>query len=154
MIVAATDTHLCLLEFVDRRMLTTQVQRLRKRLGAAFVPERNDIIRQTEAEISSYFDGGRQTFDVPMVMPGTEFQQQVWHALTEIPYGHTVSYRELATTVGRPAAVRAVGTTNGLNALAIIVPCHRVIGADGKLVGYGGGLWRKKRLLELEQAGG
>jgi len=86
------------------------------------------------------------------VTPGTEFQESVWAALTRIPYGQTVSYSTLAAEVGRPAAVRAVGTTNGLNALAIIVPCHRVVGADGKLVGYGGGLWRKKRLLELEQA--
>ena len=152
MLVAATDTQLCLLEFVDRHMLTTQVQRLRKRLGAVFVPDRNDIIHQAEDQIAAYFAGTRRAFDVPMVTPGTDFQQQVWQALTQIPYGQTVSYRDLAETVGRPAAVRAVGTANGLNALAIIVPCHRVIGADGKLVGYGGGLWRKKRLLELELA--
>lgn len=152
MIVAATDQHLCLLEFVDRRMLETQIARLRKGLNAAFVPDRNDLIRQTESEIAEYFDGRRRAFTLPLITPGTEFQQQVWQALTRIPYGTTVSYRQLASTVGRPAAVRAVGTTNGLNALAIIVPCHRVIGADGKLAGYGGGLWRKKRLLELEQA--
>lgn len=150
MLVGATDTQLCLLEFVDRRMLPAQVQRLRRRLGAAFVPDRNSIIDQTEGEISDYFDGSRQDFTVPIVTPGTEFQEAVWAALTRIPYGRTVSYRDLAEEVGHPGAVRAVGTTNGLNALAIIVPCHRVIGADGKLVGYGGGLWRKKRLLELE----
>ena len=150
MLVGATDTQLCLLEFVDRRMLPAQVQRLRRRLGAAFVPDRNSIIDQTEGEISDYFDGSRQDFTVPIVTPGTEFQEAVWAALTCIPYGRTVSYRDLAEEVGHPGAVRAVGTTNGLNALAIIVPCHRVIGADGKLVGYGGGLWRKKRLLELE----
>ena len=150
MLVAATDEHLCLLEFVDRRLLPTQVQRLRRRLGAVFVPDRNDIIQQTETEIADYFRGERQDFGVPILTPGTDFQQQVWAALTRIPYGQTVSYSDLAATVGRPAAVRAVGTTNGLNALAIIVPCHRVIGVDGKLVGYGGGLWRKKRLLELE----
>ncbi len=150
MLVAATDTRLCLLEFVDRRMLATQVQRLRRRLDAVFVPDRNDIITRTESEVAEYFDGSRRDFTVPIVTPGTEFQQQVWSALRRIPYGQTVSYRDLAAAVGRPAAVRAVGTTNGLNALAIIVPCHRVIGADGKLVGYGGGVWRKKRLLELE----
>ena len=150
MLVAATDTQLCLLEFVDRRMLPTQVQRLRRRLGAVFIPDRNDIINQTEAEVAEYFRGKRKEFSITIVTPGTDFQQEVWAALTRIPYGQTVSYSDLATTVGRPAAVRAVGTTNGLNALAIIVPCHRVIGADGKLVGYGGGLWRKKRLLELE----
>jgi AraC family transcriptional regulator of adaptative response/methylated-DNA-[protein]-cysteine methyltransferase len=150
MLVGATDSRLCLLEFVDRRMLPTQVQRLRRRLGAVFVPDRNDIIDQTEREIGDYFEGTRKDFTVPIVTPGTEFQEAVWSALSRIPYGQTVSYRDLAEAVGRPAAVRAVGTTNGLNALAIIVPCHRVIGADGKLVGYGGGLWRKKRLLELE----
>jgi AraC family transcriptional regulator of adaptative response/methylated-DNA-[protein]-cysteine methyltransferase len=150
MLVAATDTQLCLLEFVDRRMLPTQVQRLRRRLGAVFIPDRNDIINQTEAEVAEYFRRERKKFSINTVTPGTDFQQEVWAALTRIPYGQTVSYSELAATVGRPAAVRAVGTTNGLNALAIIVPCHRVIGADGKLVGYGGGPWRKKRLLELE----
>ncbi len=150
MLVGATDSRLCLLEFVDRHMLPTQIQRLRRRLGAVFVPDRDDIIDQTEREIGDYFEGRRRDFTVPIVTPGTEFQEAVWSALGRIPYGQTVSYRDLAEEVGRPGAVRAVGTTNGLNALAIIVPCHRVIGADGKLVGYGGGLWRKKRLLELE----
>ena len=151
MLVGATDTRLCLLEFVDRRMLPTQVKRLRRRLDAVFVPDRNSLIEQTELEIGEYFAGGRREFTVPTVAPGTEFQEAVWTALTRIPYAQTVSYGELAATVGRPGAVRAVGTTNGLNALAIVVPCHRVVGADGKLVGYGGGLWRKKRLLELEK---
>ena len=150
MLVGATDTRLCLLEFVDRRMLPAQVQRLRRRLHAVFVPDRNGIIAQTEQEIGDYFAGRRREFTVPIVTPGTDFQEAVWAALASIPYGETASYGDLAAAVGRPSAVRAVGTTNGLNALAIIVPCHRVIGADGKLVGYGGGLWRKKRLLELE----
>ena len=150
MLVGATEDRLCLLEFVDRRMLPAQVQRLRRRLGAVFVPDRNGIIEQTEEEVGAYFDGMCREFTVPTVAPGTDFQEAVWSALSRIPYGQTVSYSALAADVGRPAAVRAVGTTNGLNALAIIVPCHRVIGADGKLVGYGGGLWRKQRLLELE----
>jgi AraC family transcriptional regulator of adaptative response/methylated-DNA-[protein]-cysteine methyltransferase len=84
-------------------------------------------------------------------MPGTGFQRAVWEALREIPYGETRSYGEVASAVGRASAVRAVGRANGLNALAIVVPCHRVVGADGRLVGYGGGLWRKQRLLELER---
>ncbi len=152
MLVGATDQHLCLLEFVDRRMMPLQVKRLRRRLGAVFIPDRNDIIEQTRQEIDAYFDGTRRDFTVPIVTPGTDFQESVWSALTRIPYGQTVSYSDLAKQVGRPAAVRAVGTTNSLNALAIIVPCHRVVGADGKLVGYGGSLWRKKRLLELEES--
>jgi AraC family transcriptional regulator of adaptative response/methylated-DNA-[protein]-cysteine methyltransferase len=154
MLVAATDTQLCLLEFVDRRKLPAQVQRLQRRLGAVFVPDRNTIIDQTDEQVGAYFDGTLRDFTVPIVTPGTDFQQQVWAALCRIPYGTTVSYSELAESVQRPAAVCAVGTTNGLNALAIIVPCHRVVGADGKLVGYGGGLWRKKRLLELEGVAG
>jgi len=152
MLVAATDTHLCLLEFVDRRLLPNQVKRLRTHLNAAFVPGRNDLIAQTEREIGEYFEGKRRDFAIPLVAPGTEFQKTVWEALTRIPYGETMSYGELATAIGRPGAVRAVGTTNGLNALAIVVPCQRVVGADGKLVGYGGGLWRKERLLELEES--
>ena len=154
MLVGTTDTRLCLLEFVDRRMLPAQVQRFRRRLDAVFVPDRNGITEQTECEIGEYFEGSRRDFNVPIVTPGTEFQEAVWSALRRIPYGRTVSYRDLAEKVGRPGAVRAVGTTNGLNALAIVVPCHRVIGADGKLVGYGGGVWRKKRLLELESRSG
>ena len=125
MLVGATEDRLCLLEFVDRRMLPAQVQRLRRRLGAVFVPDRNGIIEQTEEEVGAYFDGRRRQFTVPTVAPGTDFQEAVWSALTRIPYGQTVSYSALAADVGRPAAVRAVGTTNGLNALAIIVPCHR-----------------------------
>lgn len=152
MLVGATDTRLCLLEFVDRRMLPTQVQRLRRRLDAVFVPDRNGLIEQTELEIGEYFAGRRCEFTVPTVAAGTDFQETVWTALTHIPYAQTVSYGELAATIGRPEAMRAVGTANGLNALAIVVPCHRVVGADGKLVGYGGGLWRKKRLLKLEKA--
>ena len=151
MLIAADDTRLGLLEFVDRRRLPNQVKRLRTRLNAAFEPGRNDLIAQTELEIGEYFAGKRRDFEIPLVAPGTRFQETVWEALTRIPYGETMSYGALATAVGRPGAVRAVGTSSGLNALAIVVPCHRVVGADGKLVGYAGGLWRKKRLLELEE---
>ena len=152
MLVGATDEALVMLEFVDRRMLPTQVQRLRRRLGAVFVPDRNDVTAQVERELASYFAGKLREFSVPLLAAGTEFEQEVWTALGEIPYGATRSYSDLAAAVGRPAAVRAVGRANGMNALAIVVPCHRVVGADGKLVGYGGGLWRKQRLLDLERA--
>jgi len=152
MLVAATDQELCLLEFVDRRALPTQISRIRKGLNAVFVPDRNEIIDRTADEVSAYFRGQLRDFTVPTVAPGTDFQRAVWAALSEIPYGVTRSYAELARTVGKPRAVRAVGRTNGLNALAIIVPCHRVVGADGRLVGYGGGLWRKQKLLDLETA--
>jgi methylated-DNA-[protein]-cysteine S-methyltransferase len=102
-------------------------------------------------QLEEYFAGERTTFDIPMQMDGTAFQRTVWHELTQIPYGETISYGELARRIGRPDRARAVGTANGQNPIAVIVPCHRVIGANGKLVGYGGGLDNKRRLLELEQ---
>jgi methylated-DNA-[protein]-cysteine S-methyltransferase len=105
-----------------------------------------DVRRQ----LSEYFAGERSDFDVAMHLEGSAFQRTVWHALTEIPYGQTISYGELARRIGRPDLARAVGTANGQNPIAVIVPCHRVIGSNGKLVGYGGGLDNKRRLLELE----
>lgn len=153
MIAAATDAHLLLLEFADRRMLETQIKRLRKLVSPSFVPGDNDILAQTQREIGEYFAGERTTFDVPITLPGTEFQQAVWAGLQTIPYGETRSYAQQAERIGRPAAVRAVGKANGDNRLAIIVPCHRVVGADGALTGYGGQLWRKRALLELERSG-
>jgi len=151
MLVGATEDALCLLEFVDRRALPNQIKRIRARLKVAFVPGSNDIVRQTADQIHEYFEGHRRTFELPIALAGTAFQQDVWDALQAIPYGVTCSYGDVAKAMGRPAAVRAVGKANGDNALAIVIPCHRVVGADGRLVGYGGGLWRKKRLLELER---
>ncbi|HSM04956.1 MAG TPA: trifunctional transcriptional activator/DNA repair protein Ada/methylated-DNA--[protein]-cysteine S-methyltransferase [Longimicrobiales bacterium] len=150
MLVGVTDEALCLLEFVDRRALENQVKRVAAKLDAAFVPDRTALTERVEEQVSEYFEGGRRSFDLPLAVAGSPFQQEVWDALRAIPYGETRSYGELAAAMGRPAAVRAVGKANGDNALAIVVPCHRVIGADGKLVGYGGKLWRKMRLLELE----
>jgi AraC family transcriptional regulator of adaptative response/methylated-DNA-[protein]-cysteine methyltransferase len=152
MLVGATDEAVCLLEFVDRRMLPTQIDRIRRRLGAVFVPDRSELIDRVESDIDAYFAGELRDFALPVALCGTAFQEHVWAALREIPYGETRSYSDLAKLVGRPRAVRAVGRANGMNALAVIVPCHRVVGADGKLVGYGGGVWRKRRLLELERA--
>jgi AraC family transcriptional regulator of adaptative response/methylated-DNA-[protein]-cysteine methyltransferase len=151
MLAAATDEALVMLEFVDRRMLPTQVRRIRERLGAVFVPEPNPVIEATARALAAYFESQLRHFDLPLRPLGTPFQTEVWEALRGIPYGQTRSYADLARAVGRPAAVRAVGRANGMNALALVVPCHRVVGADGKLVGYGGGLWRKRRLLALEQ---
>lgn len=151
MLVGATDHALCLLEFVDRRALQKQIRRIGRRLDAVFVPGSNAIIEETSLQVQEYFEGARTTFDLPLELCGTDFQREVWRELLEIPSGETRSYAEIAEAVERPAAMRAVGTANGMNALAIVVPCHRVVGADGKLVGYGGGLWRKQRLLDLEQ---
>jgi methylated-DNA-[protein]-cysteine S-methyltransferase len=107
-------------------------------------------LREAEAQLCAYFAGELTDFDVPLAPAGSGFQLAVWAALTRIPYGETASYGEIAAEVGRPDAVRAVGATNGRNPIAVIIPCHRVIGADGTLVGYGGGLPRKRQLLELE----
>ena len=114
------------------------------------VDEDQPVVRDTLRQLAAYFAGERMKFDLPLDPKGTEFQRAVWKALVGIPYGETRSYSEIARTIGRPAAVRAVGAANGSNPIAIIVPCHRVIGASGKLVGYGGGLPMKRMLLELE----
>jgi AraC family transcriptional regulator of adaptative response/methylated-DNA-[protein]-cysteine methyltransferase len=150
MLVGGTDDTLCLLEFIDRRMLETQLKRLRNRLGAVLIPGSNPVTRTAEDELAAYFARDLSEFSVALEAPGTEFQQTVWEALREIPYGTTASYGDVARNIGRPTAVRAVARANGDNRIAIVIPCHRVIGSDGTLTGYGGGLWRKRRLLELE----
>lgn len=150
MLAGATDEALCLLEFVDRRALATQLARIRTRLRVNLLPGSNPITAESEKQLEAYFDRRLTRFSLPLEAPGTRFQETVWTALREIPYGVTVSYGELARRIGRPSAVRAVAGANGDNRIAILIPCHRVIGADGTLTGYGGGLWRKKRLLELE----
>ncbi len=106
------------------------------------------------AQLREYFAGDRVTFDTPLAIDGTQFERRVWRALQEIPYGETVSYGEIARRIGQRSASRAVGLANGRNPIALIVPCHRVIGADGTLTGYGGGLERKRLLLELERGQG
>ncbi len=151
MLIGATHDALVLLEFVDRRQLAGQIRRIGRRLGAIFAPDSSPLTERAAGELRDYFEGGRQRFDVPIQPVGSDFERAVWDRLLEIPYGETRSYAEIAKRVGRPAAVRAVGRANGMNALAVVVPCHRVVGSDGRLVGYGGGLWRKERLLELER---
>ena len=150
MLVGVTEQALCLLEFADRRMLETQLKRIQKNLGAVLTPGENAISQQTAAQVEAYFDGTLRQFSVPLELSGTEFQQTVWRELITIPYGRTRSYSEQAQRIARPTAVRAVARANGDNQISIIVPCHRVIGSDGSLTGYGGGLWRKQWLLDLE----
>jgi AraC family transcriptional regulator of adaptative response/methylated-DNA-[protein]-cysteine methyltransferase len=116
-----------------------------------FVPGENSILNLLKNELDAYFASRLQNFTVPLFLEGTAFQQSVWRQLRQIPYGKTASYGQIAKTIGAPTAVRAVARANGDNRICIIVPCHRVIGSDGSLTGYGGGLWRKQRLLELEQ---
>jgi len=112
--------------------------------------EAHNVLREAANQLQAYFRGSLRQFHIPLDMGGTDFQKRVWRCLEEIPYGETRSYRQIAAAIGRPAAVRAVGAANAANPVAIVVPCHRVIGAGGKLTGYGGGLALKKRLLELE----
>ena len=109
------------------------------------------VLDETERQLEEYFCGRRKNFDVPLRMEGTPFQQRVWHALTEIPYGETATYGEIAERIGNPKACRAIGMANHVNPVSIIVPCHRVIGANGRLTGYGGGLPVKEKLLKLEK---
>lgn len=151
MYVCAVDEGVCLLEFTDRRMLETSFLDLAKRLNATIVQGESKHFVLLEKELQEYFEGSRQVFTVPLFTPGSAFQQKVWQALQAIPFAKTVSYKDQAHAIGMPDAVRAVANANGKNRVSIIIPCHRVVGSDGQLTGYGGGVWRKKALLELEE---
>jgi AraC family transcriptional regulator of adaptative response/methylated-DNA-[protein]-cysteine methyltransferase len=150
LVAGATDQGVCLLEFSDRRMLEGQLESVRQRLGSV-LPGTHPLLEQLRAELAEYFAGRRREFTVPLVYPGTPFQLKVWNALRSIPYGETASYETLAWGVGAPGGQRAVGHANGQNRIAIVIPCHRVVNKNGKLGGYGGGLWRKQLLLDLER---
>jgi AraC family transcriptional regulator of adaptative response/methylated-DNA-[protein]-cysteine methyltransferase len=152
MVAGATDAGVCLLEFADRRMLETQIKRIRTWLRCTVAPGSNEHIERLNDELQRYFAGTLRDFSVELVVPGTPFQLQVWDRLRRVPYGSTGTYEQLAREIGRPGAQRAVGRANGDNRLAIIIPCHRIVKSDGTLCGYGGGLWRKRALLEHEQA--
>jgi AraC family transcriptional regulator of adaptative response/methylated-DNA-[protein]-cysteine methyltransferase len=151
MLGAASERGLCLLEFVDRRMLETQLRRLKVAVDAPIIPGMNRVLTQASTELNQYFAGQLREFTVPLDLAGSDFHQSVWRELQTIPYGVTRSYGEQARRLGRAEAVRAVARANGDNRIAIIIPCHRVIGSDGKLTGYGGGLWRKQWLLDHER---
>ena len=150
MIACANDKGICLLEFTDRKMLESEFKDLANRFNATITPGENSHFQLLKNQLSEYFQGVRREFNLPLVTPGSEFQQSVWKQLQTIPYATTRSYKEQAEAIGKPAAVRAVANANGMNRIAIVIPCHRVIGSDGKLTGYGGGLWRKKYLLDFE----
>ncbi len=150
MIAGATITGICMLEFMDRKMLETQLDRLKKYYSADLAKGDSQFFIQLNIELQEYFSGSRKTFDVPLDIKGTKFQEAVWDALLAIPYGKTISYQDQAIAINNPKAVRAVAKANGDNRIGIIIPCHRVIGKNGKMTGYVGGIWRKEYLLDLE----
>ncbi len=150
MVAAAVDEGIVLLEFGDIARLERQAPTLRRWFHGPVVAGEHAHLTALFAQLEEYFAGTRQEFTVPLVLRGSPFELAVWNALCDIPYGTTCSYADIARRVGNPAAVRAVGSANGRNRLPIIVPCHRVVNSGGKLGGYGGGLWRKVRLLEIE----
>jgi len=152
LLCAASDEGICLLEFADRRALETQIDVLRKRMKTTVVPGRNPHIDKLSAQLDRYWQGKLDRFTVPLVIRGTPFQEKVWRGLLTIPFGETESYEGLAARVGHAGAQRAVGSANGKNRIAIVIPCHRVVNKGGKIGGYGGGLWRKRFLLDLEQS--
>ena len=153
LVAGARDDGICLLEYTDRHKLQVQVETVQRRFEASAVRGDSPHFTQLRAELTDYFAGRLQQFTVPLVAPGTPFQERVWAELLRIPYGETRSYEELARIAGAPGAQRAVGHANGLNRIAIVIPCHRVVNKNGKLGGYGGLLWRKQALLDLERRG-
>lgn len=150
MFACATEKGICLLEFTDRKMLETEFKTLTRLLNAHILPGNNPHFTLLKKQLTEYFDGERAVFTVPIFSPGTPFQNDVWTCLRTIPYGETRSYLQQATALKNPSAVRAVANANGMNRICIIIPCHRVIGSDGSLTGFGGGLRRKRWLLNLE----
>ena len=151
MIAGATDDGLCILEFAGREKGNAGLNDLTKLLKSSSKVGENKYLKTLRKQLKEYFAGERKEFTVPLIMPGTEFQQSVWRELIKVPFGSTKSYLEQAIAIKKPRSVRAVANVNGMNRISIIIPCHRIIGSDGSLTGYGGGLERKKWLLEHEK---
>jgi AraC family transcriptional regulator of adaptative response/methylated-DNA-[protein]-cysteine methyltransferase len=153
LLAGANGQGIVFLEYTDRRLLEHNLKSLRRRFDCGVVPGQHPFLERLRRELNEYFLAERKEFTLPVASRGTAFQDKVWHELRRIPYGETISYDELASRVGQPTAQRAVARANGMNYVCILIPCHRVIGKDGSLTGYGGGLWRKRLLLELERTG-
>ena len=150
LLIGSFDDKLCLLDFRYRNKRDAIDNRIQNNLKASYVEYEDDIIKKTKKQLSQYFNMQRKEFDIPLLLVGSDFQKSVWNALLEIPYGTTTSYLELSKSIGNEKAVRAVANANGANAIGIIIPCHRIIGSNGQLTGYAGGLDKKKKLLDLE----
>jgi methylated-DNA-[protein]-cysteine S-methyltransferase len=151
LVLGAFDNKLCLCNWQNKKNKVAVNKRLLKHLNAEFIEGDSPVLKQTIAQLDDYFSNKRTTFELPLLMVGTDFQKQVWQTLLKIPYGHTISYQQLAQNIANEKAVRAAANANAANAISIIVPCHRIIGIHGNLVGYAGGLEAKQGLLKLEQ---
>ncbi len=151
MIAGAVEEGICLLEFSDRRMLKAEYKDLARYFNTTIEEGDSRHFKTLMTQLREYFEGRRKEFSLPLLTPGSDFQQSVWKELINIPYGTTRTYLEQAIALGKPESIRAVANANGMNRVAIIIPCHRVIGSDGHLTGYGGGLERKKWLLDHEK---
>jgi methylated-DNA-[protein]-cysteine S-methyltransferase len=151
LVLGSYDEKLCMCDWRYRKMRSTIDNRLKKGLQAEFVEEDDVVLKAARQQLDEYFNGKRTVFDIPLLMVGTEFQKSVWNALIQTPFGTSLSYLELAEKINNKKAVRAVASANGANAISIFIPCHRIIGSNGELVGYAGGLQAKKKLLKLEQ---
>jgi methylated-DNA-[protein]-cysteine S-methyltransferase len=149
-ILGSFEGRICLLDYRQRKKRETVDRRIQKRLNALYIEQDNALLQQTRKELDAYFSGKRETFDLPLLPVGTPFQTKVWEAVQKIPYGTTATYAALANEIGRPKAIRAVANAVGANPLAIIIPCHRIIGSDGTLRGYAGGVELKQKLLDIE----
>lgn len=152
LILGSCNNKLCLADWQERKMRDSIDNRLKKGLNAEYVELSSEVIEETKKQLNEYFNNDRQVFDIPLLMVGTEFQKSVWNGLIEIPFATTASYLDLAKSIGNEKAVRAVATAVGANAISLLIPCHRIIGSDGSLTGYAGGLDTKKKLLKLEMS--
>lgn len=150
-ILGSYDEKLCLADWRYRKMRESIDSRLQKGLNAEYIEEDTEVLKEARKQFNEYFDHKRKVFDLPLLLVGTDFQKSVWQGLLQIPFGSTASYRDLAQNLGNEKAVRAVANANGANAISIVIPCHRILGSNGDLTGYAGGLSTKKKLLELEQ---
>ena len=150
LLAGATTKGVCLLEFTDTNRIEMQISRLKKGHARSIINGASEYFVTLNTQLQQYFSGKLKTFDIPLDIQGTDFQLQVWDALQTIPYGETRSYQEQAIAINNPKAVRAVANANRNNKISIIIPCHRVIGKNGAMRGYGGGIWRKEYLLALE----
>lgn len=153
LILDSFEDKLCLCDWAIEKHRSAVDKRVQRILQASYEEKTSETIEEAAKQLDEYFNRERKMFDIPLLFIGTEFQKNVWHKLLEIPYGKTVSYGELAKLLGIPKAVRAVANANGANAISIFAPCHRVIGSDHSLTGYGGGLAAKRLLLDLELNG-